>query len=102
MMDKTGFVDIKGYEGLYAINKKGDIYCYPKDRGIRGIKAERIMKKYVKPEGYVNACLYKDGKRKYKMVHILVAETFIINNENKKCVNHKDGNKMNNNIENLE
>lgn len=102
MIDKTKFVDISGYVGLYAINKDGDIYCYPKDRGLRGMKTERIMKKYIKPEGYVNACLYKDGKRKYIMVHVLVAETFIPNPENKKCINHKDGNKQNNSVKNLE
>jgi len=102
MSNKPEFVDIPGYEGLYAINRNGDIYCYPKDRGLRGMKPERIMKKYLKPEGYINACLYKYGKKKYIMVHVLVAKTFIPNPENKKCINHKDGNKQNNSIENLE
>ena len=55
------------------------------------------------PEGYVAIYFYKDGcKRKSIKIHRLVAKVFIPNPENKRCVNHKDGNKSNNHIENLE
>lgn len=102
MIDKTGFVDVLGYEGLYAINRRGDIYCYPKMRAVRGLVRERIMKKYKEKDGYINACFYKDGAKKYFKVHILVAKTFIPNPFNKPCINHKDGNKENNCVDNLE
>lgn len=46
--------------------------------------------------------LFKDGKRHYFNVHRLVAETFLENELNKREVNHKDGNKANNNVNNLE
>ena len=53
-------------------------------------------------EGYLRVILFSNGKRKRFFVHRLVAETFIPNSENKPQVNHKDGNKQNNNVENLE
>lgn len=53
-------------------------------------------------KGYLFANLYKDGARSTKRVHRLVAETFIPNPENKPEVNHIDGDKHNNNVDNLE
>lgn len=53
-------------------------------------------------KGYLSVDLYKDGKRVTRGVHRLVAEAFIPNPENKPEVNHKDGNKHNNSISNLE
>jgi len=53
-------------------------------------------------KGYLKAALWKNGKRNWRFVHRLVALTFISNPENKPQVNHKDGNKLNNHISNLE
>ena len=102
MLDRTGFIDIPGYEGLYAINNVGDIYCYSKQRPVRGLVAERIMGKYKESRGYTQACFSKAGKRKFFKVHRLVAAVFIPNPSNKPYVNHKDGNKRNNRVDNLE
>lgn len=46
--------------------------------------------------------LFKENQLKNKFIHRLIAEVFIPNLDNKPCVNHKDGNKLNNDIENLE
>ena len=64
----------------------------------------RIGKKMLKPglkRGYYYVKLRKNGKAKNKTIHRLVAETFIPNVENKTCADHKDGNKLNNNVHNL-
>ena len=61
------------------------------------------MKSYInKRNGYVYIFLMKDNKSKNFRLHRLVAEAFIPNPENKLQVNHKDGNKLNNNVNNLE
>lgn len=101
-IDTSGFVDIPGYEGLYSINRNGDIYCYPKFREHNGWVSERIMRKYVKPNGYVNACLRKDGVKKYAMVHRIVAKMFVENPNGYRCIDHKNSNKQDNDINNLQ
>ncbi|MBQ6004894.1 MAG: NUMOD4 motif-containing HNH endonuclease [Selenomonadaceae bacterium] len=62
----------------------------------------RIIKPDIIHTGYLRVTLYKDGKTKSYYVHVLVAKAFIPNPENKPCVNHRDGNKQNNAIDNLE
>lgn len=94
--------DIKDYEGLYQISNLGNIR---KLRFINNIvNKEKIFK--ITPQiinsGYYKVVLYKDGKYKNKCIHRLVAETFIPNEENKPQINHIDGNKLNNNVDNLE
>ena len=95
----------KDIEGYYQVSNKGKVRSI--DRYIDHFRGgKRLLKgKIIKPGlsvGYENITLYLDGKRKHKKVHRLIAETFIPNPENKKCVNHKDGNKLNNNVSNLE
>lgn len=62
--------------------------------------------KYLKPEetekGYLRVDLYKNGKIKHHKVHRLVASAFIPNNKNLPQINHKDENKKNNRVGNLE
>lgn len=53
-------------------------------------------------KGYLRVTLFENGKRNYWSVHRLVATVYIDNPDNKPCVNHKDGNKHNNDISNLE
>ena len=60
----------------------------------------REICKWIDNVGYYQCNLYKDGKRYFRRVHKLTAETFIDNPDNLPQVNHKDGNKLNNNINN--
>lgn len=84
--------DIKGFED-YTIDTKGNVFSKRKNKYLK-----QIIDKY----GYSKVTLQKNKYKKIFSVHRLVAETFIPNIENKPQVNHIDGNKQNNNIENLE
>ncbi len=85
--------DIRGYEGLYQISSLGRVKSFYKNK---------ILKPRVKENDYLIVSLYKEGKDKKFYIHRLVAEAFIPNPENKEYVNHKDFNKSNNSIGNLE
>lgn len=69
--------------------------------GLKRVK-EGILKTFQGKSGYCYLNTTIQGKKKTFLVHRMVAKTFIPNPENKPCVNHKDGNKANNRIENLE
>ena len=69
---------------------------------IRNTKTKHIYKPHPGGIGYLQICTTINGKRYNIKIHKAVAETFLENKENKKCVNHKDGSKLNNNLENLE
>lgn len=88
---------IDGYGGKYEVSSTGDI------RTIRrqGTNA-RILKQHVDKNGYRLIALCKDGKYKTHLVHRLVANAFINNPNDYPCVNHKDEDKSNNCVENLE
>lgn len=94
--------DIPEYEGLYQVSNLGRIKSLPRKNNKRIINKE-IIKVFTKlPNGYLKVGLSKNGKTKYYFVHRLVAEVFIPNLENKPCVNHKDCNRKNNDVSNLE
>lgn len=88
---------IKGYEGLYSIDTNGNIWSY---HTVYNKKEKRNLKLHIR--NYITVSLRKNGKDKRYKVHRLVAEHFIPNPDNLPQVNHKDGNKHNNNINNLE
>lgn len=85
--------DIKGYEGFYKINSEGEVIS---------VKRSGAVMKPRLHKGYLQLNLSKGGKSRTCVIHRLVAQTFIPNPENKQQVNHIDGDKMNNNVENLE
>lgn len=84
--------DIKVYEGLYQVSSLGRV----KSLRTNKIKSNRIT------NGYYYVSLWKDNTEKQLKVSRLVAEAFIPNPDNLPCVNHKDENKLNNTVENLE
>lgn len=69
---------------------------------VRNIKFDRVRKPMIDKDGYLCVVLSKDGKHKYQFIHRLVATAFISNPKNKRTVNHINGIKTDNRVENLE
>lgn len=90
--------DVKGYEGLYFVNELGQVFSYPK-KTRKGIRKLLLNKNKF---GYLLIDLCKDGEVKKYLVHRLIAVAFLDNVENKEQVNHINGNKEDNRLENLE
>jgi hypothetical protein len=89
--------DIKNYEELYQISNFGRIKRLKNNRTMK----EKILKPYIN-NGYYKLLLYKKGISKRYSVSRLVSMNFIPNPKNKPQVNHIDGNKLNNKVDNLE
>lgn len=88
---------IKDFEGLYEVSTFGRIKSFKHNKSVG-----KILKPGFVGMGYVHVCLHKAGKCYGKLVHRIVAEAFIPNPDGKPEVNHIDGNKLNNHVENLE
>lgn len=86
---------VVGYDDYYVTND-GRVWTNNRKNGIERFMKQRCM------GGYMSVALYKDGKAKHVRVHRLVAQAFIPNPCNKPYINHIDGNRVNNNVENLE
>lgn len=85
--------DIFGYEGIYAITEDGQVWSY---------KRNRFKTQTAENRGYLRVNLSKEGQTKTYGVHRLVAEAYLPNPNNYSDVNHKDENKANNSVDNLE
>lgn len=103
--------DIVGYEGLYQVSNLGRVRSLDRKHEMYQHKKKQLVERKIKGKiirinkrvnGYLFVVLYKNGEGKSKNVHRLIAEAFIPNPNNLPQVNHKDGNKCNNTIENLE
>lgn len=98
--------DIPGYEGFYRVSTKGNVWSYPRiTEGKHGRYFSRKGKS-IKPiaadHGYLKVRLTKDGKQTDRRIHRLVADVFLPNPHNRSEVNHKNGIKTDNRVENLE
>lgn len=97
---------VKGYEGLYEVSDRGRVRGLKrtviKKNGVPFTAKECMLTPHRTPKGYLLADLWKENKEKRLYIHRLVAEAFIPNPGALKEVNHKDENKENNTVENLE
>lgn len=93
--------DIKEYQGFYEISNLGRVKCLPRDIGHCFTKT-KIMKLKKAKNNYIIAPLCYKKKYKFKYVHRLVADAFIPNIDSKAQVNHKNGERGDNNYKNLE
>lgn len=94
--------DIPGYEGKYQISNRGRVKSLPRNDKFCKRGHEIIMKVFVCGSGYQEVLLSKDDRRQPMLIHRMVAEAFVPKPTGKEEVNHKDGNKFNNDYTNLE
>ena len=97
-MDKVIWKPVVGYEGLYEVSNTGFI----KSLNMYRNKEPHLMSLARRKDGYLKVGLSKNNITKQFVVHRLVAEAFIPNPDNLEIVNHKDEDRSNNNVNNLE
>lgn len=95
-MQQLNWKPVHEYEGFYEINESGEI------RSLYKRNFENILPQRIDRGGYFTVKLDKKGKCATRYVHRLLGFAFIPNKEDKPFINHIDGNKLNNSLENLE
>jgi len=109
LLDKPNYdelKDIEGFEGLYAVTRDGNVWSYPKEwisgngtvrkHNGKWLKQHKNAHSGLKHVNLCNNCFHQTSG-----LHMLVAEAYLENPENKKCVMHIDGNIENNCVDNL-
>ena len=104
---KEVWKDIKGYEGLYQVSNLGRVkslerYVIRKNNKGRQLIHKKILVSCVNTHGYMSLSLSKNNKGVNHRVHRLVATAFIPKVDNKNIINHKNGIKTDNNVNNIE
>ena len=94
--------NILNYEGLYIIDNLGNVISLPKIQGRYVHNKYKVLNKKLNREGYYEVYLSKEGKLKTYLLHRLLAKHFINNPNNYEEVNHINGIKTDNRLENLE
>lgn len=100
---------VAGYEGLYEVSTQGRVRSLEREETssnrwgpfVRKRNA-KVLRERVTPTGYIQVQLYTGGKGKFLLVHRIVATTFLPLDQERPHVNHKDGVKANNAVDNLE
>lgn len=95
---------VVGFENLYQVSDFGRVKRIPLKFKIVGVKNRRetMLRPEINKWGYAAVSLSYGKVKKMKTVHRVLMEAHVPNPENKRCINHLDGNKLNNNIDNLE
>ena len=99
------WIPIKGYEEFYEVSNMGRVRSLDRlitKNELKYLRHGKVLKEGIDTAGYSFVMLQKNKAKKCCRVHRLVAEAFIVNENNKPQVNHIDGNKQNNNLSNLE
>lgn len=94
--------DVVGYEGYYKVSNKGNVYSVERKDSMGRKWGGRTLKPIYDNYGYLVVSLHKNGKQKVKKIHRLITEAFIPNPNNYPDVNHRDEEKDNNELSNLE
>ena len=106
-MEKEIWKDVVGWEGLYQVSNLGNVKSISRIVIRKNKKEMYVKEKVLQPYkcsngGYLSVPLSQNGKRFVESVHRLVAKAFIPNPKQLRDVNHKDGDKFNNKVDNLE
>ena len=94
--------DIQNYEGSYQVSNYGRVKSLSRVDSRGNKRNEKILKGRKNRQGYYDVALCKNGKQKFCRINRLVAQAFIPNPNNYPVINHIDGNKANNYVNNLE
>lgn len=100
-MENEIWKDILGFEGMYQINNLGIVKGLERYDNLNRLVKEKILTQHI-IKGYYHITLYKNNINKKYKIHRLVCQSFLNNTENKPQVNHINGIKTDNRLENLE
>ncbi|MDW4095146.1 NUMOD4 domain-containing protein [Staphylococcus saprophyticus] len=105
-MSNETWKDIKEYEGLYSISSTGRVKRLARNRiiatGVNKPLKEKEIKTFKGKLGYIHVNLWKNGQMKQHRIHRLIMLTFTNKPQDKNVINHIDGDKTNNTLDNLE